>query len=62
MKVVYIGEVFQGKYELFIDKQDEGPLALTPVYLSLGMLMPLWFSFVFNFSGKIYSNTQIYIN
>jgi hypothetical protein len=53
MKVAYIGEVIQEKYELFIDKQDEGLLALTPVYLSLGMLMPLWFSFVFNFSGKI---------
>jgi hypothetical protein len=62
MKVAYIGEVIQEKYELFIDKQDEGLLALTPVYLSLGMLMPLWFSFVFNFSGKIYINTQMYIN
>ncbi|XP_052101569.1 dolichol kinase-like [Mytilus californianus] len=47
MDVQPFGKLIEEKYKLFLDKQDEGPLALTPIYLILGLSLPLWLSFIF---------------
>ncbi|XP_063435942.1 dolichol kinase-like [Mytilus trossulus] len=47
MDVQPFGQLIEEKYKLFLDKQDEGPLALTPIYLILGLSLPLWLSFIF---------------
>lgn len=50
MDVPPFGHLIAEKYKLFIDKQDQGPLALTPIYLIFGISLPLWISFTFNMS------------
>ncbi|CAG2243905.1 DOLK [Mytilus edulis] len=47
MDVKPFGKLIEEKYKLFLDKQDEGPLALTPIYLIFGLSLPLWMSFIF---------------
>ncbi|XP_076104228.1 dolichol kinase-like isoform X1 [Mytilus galloprovincialis] len=47
MDVQPFGRLIEEKYKLFLDKQDEGPLALTPIYLIFGLSLPLWMSFIF---------------
>lgn len=36
------GEVINHSYTVFIDKQDKGRVILTPIYLLVGISLPLW--------------------
>ncbi|XP_060062801.1 dolichol kinase-like [Ylistrum balloti] len=37
-----LGTTLKKNYKLFVDSQDQGEIILTPLYLLLGMFLPMW--------------------
>ena len=48
------GKTLNQVLDVFRDKQDQGPLLLTPIYLLLGLSAPLWLSFNYKHSNVLH--------
>ena len=53
MNVWPLGPILRKSYSVFRDNQDQGDILLTPLYLLVGMSLPLWICKTDLIQGKV---------